>query len=788
MPTELTKPRRVELILRQIDALPTLPAVATRLLQLTADEESTAKQVVQLVEADPALTAKVLALCKSADKGVRHDVLTVERAVVLLGFSTIRNAVLSVQVYELFRPERRKAGPAGRGRRETDARQHPQAEPFDEDARRLDRSQLWVHALAVACLAEQVAKDARLPDLNADEAFVCGLLHDMGKLALDHVLPKSYAKVVELTDLNQANIAEFEKRVIGVDHHTAGKRVAEHWGLPHAMQDTCWLHGSPFDTLPNLPHRRLIGLVQLCDQIVRAQHLGYSGNHLVRQDADKLARKLELPPSAIDNAVARLHDAVEARSKALGLGDVPSKDLFLQSIQRANVALGRLNHALDLRSRTTAVQARVLDAINAFHAANQPDRSTQDVLDAIAASAIHLLGPGFTCLLHPGGTNHQGRDTWLIAQYDHDGNPIHAQVAEAPPHAPRIEQLDASGALSMDLMGLLPWVSDFLVAADDLRQVRLMPLSAGWGAVALLLHDRPATPTAQQLTPVTQTWGAALAAADRHEGARRLGEELADANAALAEAQDRLLHTESLTRLGEMAAGAAHEMNNPLAIISGRSQLLAHELPLGTKHQAAAASVAKEAHRLSDLITCLRMFADPPQAQRQPVDLLGLLDGVVKQTRQALQSRDQSTPIYLHVRDTESAFLLDPEMLRDAVTELIHNAVQANPTKAITVSAVVEPGRQNLLVKVIDDGDGMDGHTLDHALDPFFSNKPAGRRVGMGLPRAGQLAAAHGGRVDLRSELGHGTTATLVLPLEPAGESADAPDTPATPPPARQVA
>ncbi|MEM9253619.1 MAG: HDOD domain-containing protein, partial [Planctomycetota bacterium] len=738
MPTELTKPRRVELILRQIDALPTLPAVATRLLQLTADEESTAKQVVQLVEADPALTAKVLALCKTADRGVRQDVLTVERAVVLLGFSAIRNAVLSVQVYELFRPERRK----GPGRRAADRRTHPQAEPFDDDARRLDRAAVWTHALAVACLAELIAKQAREPDLNADEAFVCGLLHDMGKLALDHVLPKSYAKVVELTDLNQANIAEFEKRVIGIDHHAAGKRVAEHWGLPHAMQDTCWLHGAPYDTLPNLPHRRLVGLTQLADQIVRAQHLGYSGNHLIRHDAEKLARKLDLSPSALDAAVAGLHDAVENRSKALGLGDAPSKDLFLQSIQRANVALGRMNHALDLRSRTTAVQARVLDAIAAFHAANQPDRSTQDVLDAIATSAIHLLGPGFTCLLHPGGTNHQGRDTWLIAQYDHDGNPLHAQVAEAPPHAPRIEQLDASGAVSLDLMGLLPWVADFLVAADDLRQVRLMPLSAGFGTVGLLLHDRPTTPTAQQLTPVTQTWGAALAAADRHEGARRLGEELADANAALAEAQDRLLHTESLARLGEMAAGAAHEMNNPLAIISGRSQLLAHELTPGTKHQAAAESVAREAHRLSDLITCLRMFADPPRADREPVNLLGLLDEVVKHTRDTLHARDQTTPIYLHVKDSETAFFLDPQMLRDAITELIHNAVQANPQKAITVSAVVEPGRDNLLVKVIDDGDGMDGHTLDHALDPFFSNKPAGRRVGMGLPRAGQLAAA----------------------------------------------
>ena len=70
-----------------------------------------------------------------------------------------------------------------------------------------------------------------------------------------------------------------------------------------------------------------------------------------------------------------------------------------------------------------------------------------------------------------------------------------------------------------------------------------------------------------------------------------------------------------------------------------------------------------------------------------------------------------------------------------------------------------------MIIQVVDDGDGMDEHTLSHAFDPFFSAKPAGRQVGMGLPRARQLVLTHGGRLDLHSKPDSGTVATITLPL-----------------------
>src|SRR6185295_18388451 len=91
-----------DLILQQLEDLPTLPAVALRVLEITADSESSAKDVVSLIESDQSLTTRILQLVHRADTGVRGEVNSVARAVVLLGFESIRSAVLAVSVFQAF--------------------------------------------------------------------------------------------------------------------------------------------------------------------------------------------------------------------------------------------------------------------------------------------------------------------------------------------------------------------------------------------------------------------------------------------------------------------------------------------------------------------------------------------------------------------------------------------------------------------------------------------------------------------------------------------------------------
>jgi HD-like signal output (HDOD) protein len=135
MPEQQTK--RVELILQQLEQLPTLPSVALRVLEVTADTDATVMEVVRLLSSDQSLTARILQLVHRAPNGVREEVTSVERAVVLLGFDAVRSAVLALTVFEMLdsTPVRPVTTPGS-----------------------FTREEFWKHSIAVACAAELLAE------------------------------------------------------------------------------------------------------------------------------------------------------------------------------------------------------------------------------------------------------------------------------------------------------------------------------------------------------------------------------------------------------------------------------------------------------------------------------------------------------------------------------------------------------------------------------------------------------------------------------------------------------
>ncbi|MEM1423681.1 MAG: HDOD domain-containing protein, partial [Planctomycetota bacterium] len=228
MPSEA----HTKLILEEIDALPTISPVALRVLEISGASDGDVRTIIELVESDPALTARLLSMCRKASVSTSNSVETVERAVLLLGLQQVRSALLSVEIYSLFEPD------------------------DGENDTRIDVRGFWLHSIAVACAAEMLAEryPAGLSSAKPEEAFLCGLLHDLGKLALERVLPKAYAEVLRIAREKRIDLAEAETKVLGVDHHTAGRRLAERWGLPHAVQDVMWLHALDPIALPLPAH------------------------------------------------------------------------------------------------------------------------------------------------------------------------------------------------------------------------------------------------------------------------------------------------------------------------------------------------------------------------------------------------------------------------------------------------------------------------------------------------------------------------------------------------------
>ncbi len=734
--------RRVELILQQLDELPTLSAVAVRLLDLTTSETSDAKQVIQLVASDPALSSKVLKLCRRHSRGRASIVKSIDRAVLLLGFETVRSAVLSVQVFELFDSVPKPGG---------ELREGPQI---------FDRTMFWRHCLAVGITCEMLVEGTSLRGrLAPGEAYVSGLLHDLGQLVLHMIMPASFDRVIDLAESQGVSVDQVCRRVIGIDTHTAGKRLAEHWHLPHSLGDVLWLHGQPFDSLPDLPHREMIELVSLADVIVKRQHITTVGHTAHGEDVEAMCGHLGIDPAIIERIIPKLLDEVRTRGMNMGLDIETSTDMLLRSVSRANEVLGRLNTGMRERAESAEAQARVLKAISEFHAAAMPSGSVVSVLGKVVESAAKTFTEGYFGMLYQGRSD----QPWQFFQFASDGRVLRSDLI-AKQFAPgSVDDFGDDMQVSMQALGLLPCLSDFMADSRNVRDVRLLALKCGWGVSAVLFHEP--SPDGQMdrlhLEALSRTWGAAIGASAQHQGAKRLGEELAETNRMLTGAQDELARNKALAALGEIAAGAAHEMNNPLAIISGRSQILAMRLD-DPELKLMAEQIVERTHELSDMITALRSFAEPTVPVCKPVNIAELLGQVVDEIN---QTNEEENRVKLVVDGQVPALSLDPEQITRAVQELVRNALEAAGSAQVEVRVQIDTLDDRLNIQVRDDGPGLSDHALTHAFDPFFSEKPAGRQPGLGLAVARQLVESHGGRLTLENASTGGALATIRLHL-----------------------
>ena len=731
--------RQVELILQQMDSLPTLSAIVVRLLEVTADEQSDARDVIELVSADPALAGKVLRLCRCVKGGRARQITTIDRVVTMVGFDAVRSAALSVQVFELFDGVK---SPGGEVRSE---------QPV------FDREMFWRHSVAVGVAAEWLAlKTAGAGKVSSGEAYICGLLHDLGVLALHVIMPRSFDRVCELAESHGLSLDHACNQVLGVDSRVAGKRLGNHWQLPRRLVDVMWLHGQPMQALRGLPHRNLIALVSLADVLVRQRYITPIGHTPRGEDLLAMCEPLGLGRDDIEQVASRLHNEVAQRAAALGLTEEPTTDSLLRSISRANQVLGHITTAMSRQALAGERRAEVLDAIAQFHEVAQAG-SIERVLAGIVSSGRHILPNAQLGIVYQAAAG----EPWEVLRFTDDGRLLSRKLLSPPATARPLCEIAVADGCGLRCAELAPWLESSLLEGANPADVQAITL-AGGSAGAALLYDQPIAPpyTPGQFSVLHRTWEAAIEAAAHYAATETLAEQLAQANRTLADTRDSAARAQAMAALGELAAGAAHEMNNPLAVISGRSQLLVERLQ-DPELRSAAQQIVQRSHDLSDMITALRDVAEPAEPKPQLVDPHVVLREIVTEFS---PRNDGASQIKLVVEEGVGQVLVDPDHLAKAVRELVRNAFAASSGVQIEVRVQIDPLDDRLKVQVTDNGPGLSDDALAHAFAPFFSDKPAGRQPGLGLARVRRLVEANRGRITLKNGPTGGAVATIWLP------------------------
>lgn len=755
-----------ELTLTHLDTLPTLAPIALKLLQVTADSDAGARDVVETLRGDQSLTAKVLSVANSPAIGARGKVSTLERAVVLLGFKAVRNIVLAVKVFECLPIDQPSAG-----------------------QRHFDRIEFWKHSLGAACAARRLAKARRQLEVDPEEAFVAGLLHDLGKVALDAVFPKAYERAAAQAEETRSDLADCERAILGVDHTVAGRHLAKRWGLPRFIQDVIWLHHVSAATLTNsVASARLIALVQLANLFIREQHIGHSGDYAFYVSSAQLAEYLGFAETEIGAISHDVVGEVAEYTSLLGLDRETPETLYLKSLTRANAELGRLNTELMVANRQLTAAARYFRGIAQFDRQLSPSSDLAAVVAAIADVALTVLqrrrlavfgvhdqfrGTELCCV----GSEAQRREsttqrlTEEMREWLQDpGDLVGATIARAPQPVRSLLASVATG-LGEGECWLVPIAHDEKIAG---------------GIVFLSERDERAelAHETEELRSFLAGLGLALGGANAQAAARRLSEDLAESNRRLQQMQAELLRTRTLSKIAEMAGGAGHELNNPLTVISGRAQMLrdAVESPDARRK---LQQIHDATRKCSEIVSELMEYARPVAPKPEEVDLGALLtelrDDWLKRSGLPASHFQVDLPEQTEGADRPWIFA-DRMQIRTMLDEVVKNAVDAIsqndgmiviqwragitlPASPLRPQLPGAPGSQRWVeITVRDTGVGMSPDIAQHVFDPFFSYRPAGRGRGMGLARAHRTVEAHGGRIWVESRLGEGTTFHIRLP------------------------
>ena len=251
--------------IEKIQTLPVLPQVAMRVTERIQSPTSTLNEISGLIESDAGLTARILRLANSSYYSVPGGVGDIRKALQFLGFTTIAQVVLTSSVFGSFR--------------QTGLRDFPLA-PF------------WVHSFAVGQVAEIASRSLRHP--NPSDAFVGGLLHDVGKLILLELAPEQLSRIARNALEQGCSFLQSERALGFEDHIELGVSLSRHWKLPIAVEDAIRSHHGT----PSSKEGRIIAWANLW---VHQHGIGASGSHdpLVEAQAGELANSLNLTSESI---------------------------------------------------------------------------------------------------------------------------------------------------------------------------------------------------------------------------------------------------------------------------------------------------------------------------------------------------------------------------------------------------------------------------------------------------------------------------------------------------------
>ncbi|MBU0730098.1 MAG: HDOD domain-containing protein [Proteobacteria bacterium] len=242
-----TNNRVFDIIRNKRTQLPTLPVVAGNILKITSDDSTSARDLADFIINDQAIVNKLLRLANSAYYGLIKKVDNISRAITVIGFSDVTSLAIGMSVFSSF------------------------------DLKGVDKvvsmHDLWLHSICCATAAKSIATKINLP--VDEQIFLCGLLHDMGKIIFAIHFPEEYKEVLDQARIQQKPLFMVEHEILGIEHATIAGYLMEQWNFPDKLLVPCKYHHNPFKCPDE--HKKQAMLLEVADFVCLKSGIGLSG-------------------------------------------------------------------------------------------------------------------------------------------------------------------------------------------------------------------------------------------------------------------------------------------------------------------------------------------------------------------------------------------------------------------------------------------------------------------------------------------------------------------------------
>ncbi|MCL2330898.1 MAG: HDOD domain-containing protein, partial [Phycisphaerae bacterium] len=758
---------QVEMLVSQVAMLP-VPTLLAKWLAVAFDGRANVREWAAILASDPAVTSRLMSAVGNGDDGVSSvsSESPIAQLIAAQGCDAVGAWLIGTQVFEQFKSNGKLAA-----------------------NKRLDRAAWWRHSLAVGCAARLIAICAEQrvftgihaiygTSIRPERAFIGGLLHDWGQLTLDALFPKSYERVIDRIEMQRLDCTEAERQIFGTDHAAAGYYLAEHWNLPAALIDAIWLHHhTPTATPIRIKQAKLALIVQLAERLVEQARLD-QGNDDTTADAsvpsqlvandDRLNEwqsALGISSQAIEQIKREWPTAAELSAAWLNFENIVPIESSGDDLARTNAELMRANAELRAANRAFQQRSRLLDAVlelEACTSATLTGTFTHEILAGKMAEVVGRLTGATAVGVVVGSsarkiavlatsslaassfvTSSQDRNSSYSSQIELLPAAVLNELAAVPGYCCAFDEGHNEAASRVSAERVLPAaILDRLAERWPSQPLCCWPINGrtGWiFAIGSVANELDAS-----ILVLGRTAHLLLAQAESQAAARQLSHEFAEMNRRLIDAQAQAARTRSLAMVSEMAAGAAHELNNPLAVISGRAQMLARDaanhststpanISMNASIKRSADIIAEHAQRASNIVIELMDFAKPTPPKPTRWSLAEML----RSLRQEWIARHGFRPEQFELRLSDGPLetIADAAQIRLLLDEVIRNAVAAMPnvdTRRLSINCRNDVADDWLVIQVEDNGIGMPSDILERAFDPFFSHRSAGRGRGLG--------------------------------------------------------